>query len=370
MRETTDPVRLEKHDVSKPDFSARRVDAAVIGCGAIANEHLSFLAEAPDIRLAAVCDQSPATVAFAAGRFGASESYTDVSAMLAEARPDVVHVLTPPASHYPLVIQCLDAGAHVICEKPMTPSADETVALVDHAQRRGLHLVESRNLLFNDGIIALDRLVADRTIGHVREVDVLLSLDLTQSVFGDLNLEGPGIALPGGAVHDFLPHLCYLFLHFAEDATEVGVQGSLDNLSGNPRVGSDHLDVLLMSGRTRGRLRIASDLKPEMFRVVVRGTDGHAEIDLYHPFLRVQRRTDSGKWAPLEQLRSGMRLSRAGMSNLKDKVLQKGTYHGMPRMLAAIYQSIADNKAPPVSAADIVSTARLVDRIVALGARK
>lgn len=353
--------------MSKPDISARRIEAAVIGCGAIANEHLAFLAEAPNVRLAAVCDQSPATVAFAASRFGSASSYTDVSAMLAGARPDVVHVLTPPASHYRLVLQCLDAGAHVICEKPMTPTAAETSALLDHAQLRGLHLVESRNLLFNDSIIAIDRLVADRTIGQVREVDVLLSLDLTQSVFGDLNLEGPGIALPGGAVHDFLPHLCYLFLHFAEDAPEVDVQGTLYNLSGNPRVGFDHLDVLLVSGQTRGRLRIASDLKPEMFRVVVRGTDGHAEVDLYHPFLRLQRKKDSGKWAPFELVRSGLRLSRAGVRNLKDKVLQKGTYHGMPRMLAAIYQSIAENTAPPVTSAEMVATARLVDRIVELG---
>jgi predicted dehydrogenase len=356
--------------VPMPGNSGRDLNAAVIGCGAIANEHLAFLSSAKGIALMAVCDQSPATVEFARSRFGASHAFTDATRMLAETRPDIVHVLTPPATHKALVLQCLEANAHVICEKPMTANCSETAFLLEQSRLKGRTLVESQNLLFNDGIIEIDRLIADGVIGSVREVDILLSLDLTESTFGDLNLEGPGIALPGGAVHDFLPHLCYLFLHFASDSVVTQTIGRLDNLSGNPRVGYDHLDAFLQAGSTRGRLRIASDLKPEMFRVIVRGTEAHVEIDLYHPFVRLQRRSDSGKWGPFELIRSGAKLSRAGVRNLKDKVLQKGTYHGMPRMLAAIYAAAAEDRPPPIRAEDILSTATLVDQIVALGASR
>ena len=354
----------------KPGYPTSGIRTAVIGCGAIANEHLSYLSTADGITLAAVCDQSPATADFARGRFNALEAFTDATMMLAEVRPDVVHVLTPPASHKALVMRCLEAQAHVICEKPMTPTLAETSFLIEQSRLSGRTLVESQNLLFNDGIMEIDELIASGVIGLVREVDILLSLDLTESVFGDLNLQGPGIALPGGAVHDFLPHLCYLFLHFASNSVVTQAIGALDNLSGNPRVGYDHLDAFLIAGETRGRLRIASDLKPEMFRVVVRGTLAHVEIDLYHPFVRLQKKSDSGKWAPFELIRSGVKLSRAGLGNLKDKVLQKGTYHGMPRMLAAIYASIAEGRPPPISEADILSTAALVDQVVALGSAR
>lgn len=344
--------------------------AAVIGCGAIAHEHLGFLGSSPLVDLVGVCDMSRATARFAGERYGAKAWFTDSEVMLEQAKPDVVHVLTPPQTHGTLVRRCLDRGAHVICEKPMTATAEETEALLAYARERGRTLVESRNLVFNDGVLDVRKLVDDGTIGAVREVDILLSLDLTAGPFGDLNLAGPGVALPGGAVHDFLPHLAYLLLLFAGHEGEVSrVEGVLDNLSGNPRIGYDHLDVLVFAGQCRGRLRIASDLDPPMFRLTVRGTGASVETDFYNPFLRVQRKQDSGKVAPLEHMRSGWRLTKSGFSNLRDKVMQHGTYHGLPRMLEAIYTALPDGNDVPVSEAEMIATARLVDRVIDVARR-
>jgi predicted dehydrogenase len=345
-----------------------RLRAAVIGCGAIAHEHLHYLSSSPRVELAAVCDSSKATASFMRERFRAGGCFTDAASMLKEGRPDVVHVLTPPQTHAALVTMCLDAGAHVICEKPMTASAGETETLLRESRRRGRVLIESRNLLFNDLAIAMDRLATDGKLGSVREVDVLLSLDLTAGPFGDLNLSGPGVHLPGGAVHDFLPHLAYLFLHFAGRPKTIDhVSGFLENRSGNVRVGYDHLDALIEARDVRGRLRIASDIAPPSFRLVVRGTERSVEGDFYNPFLRIEGGANVGKRAPLEQIGSGLKLARAGVTNFFDKVRQHGTYHGMPRMLDAIYRALQTGEELPISEADMVATARLVDRIVALG---
>jgi predicted dehydrogenase len=353
------------------DDPTKPLNAAVIGCGGIANEHLPFLAKSPLVQLVGVCDTSKATAQFAQQRFGAIGWYLDAGEMLAATKPDVVHVLTPPQTHAALVSLSLKAGAHVICEKPMTASAGDTAKLLTLAQKQEKWLIESRNLLFNDAVLRIDALLREGVLGDVREIDLLLSLDLNAGPFGDLNLDGPGVQLPGGAVQDFLPHLAYLFLHFASCTEPVDtVQGTLDNLSGNARVGFDHLDALVTTGNCRGRLRIASDLKPDMFRLIVRGTKAMVETDFYNPFLRVQRSEDSGKMAPFEQVRSGVRLARAGFGNLRDKVLQHGTYHGMPRMLDAIYQALSDGRDPPITAADIATTAILVDRLVSLGSTK
>ena len=344
-----------------------RIRAAVIGCGAISHEHLGFLAKSPLVKLAGVCDTSPIAASFTKDRFGAEASFTDAAAMLDDVRPDVVHVLTPPQTHASLIRMSLEAGAHVICEKPMTGHADETEVLLAEARARGRMLVESRNLLFNDVTQAIDLLVQQGKLGLVREVDVLLSLDLTAGPFGDLNLSGPGVALPAGAVHDFLPHLAYLFLHFSEDPAEIeNVAGFLENRSGNSRVGFDHLDVLIETTSGRGRLRIASDLSPPSFRLIVRGTERSVETDFYNPFLRVEGGANVGKRAPLEQIGSGLGLARAGVRNFLDKVRQHGTYQGMPRMLEAIYRAISAGHTPPIRGSDMVATARLVDRIVQL----
>ena len=347
---------------------AKAFKAAVIGCGGIAHEHLPYLATSPRVHLAAVCDTSRATAQFAKERFGADGWFLDAAEMLRSVEPEVVHVLTPPQSHGPLVTLCLEAGAHVICEKPMTGTASETAKLQALARQRGKWLIESRNLLFNDSVLKIDALAKDGVLGEIREVDLLLSLDLTAGPFGDLNLRGPGVQLPGGAVHDFLPHLTYVFLHFVgADASTGNVSGVLENLSGNARVGFDHLDAVVQFGKCRGRLRIASDLKPDMFRLNVRGTKASIETDFYNPFLRIQRSEDSGKWAPFEQVRSGYRLARAGLGNLRDKVLQHGTYHGMPRMLDAIYLALGKGGDSPISVSDIAATAMLVDKLVSLG---
>jgi predicted dehydrogenase len=345
-----------------------RLRAAVIGCGAIAHEHLAYLGSSPRVELAAVCDSSRATASFMRERFRAGAWFTDAASMLEKVRPNVVHVLTPPQTHAALVTMCLEAGAHVICEKPMTASMFETEALLSEARRRGRMLVESRNLLFNDIAIAIDRLATDGKLGSVREVDVLLSLDLTAGPFGDLNLSGPGVHLPGGAVHDFLPHLAYLFLYFAGRVQTVDhVTGFLENRSGNARVGYDHLDVLIEAGDVRGRLRIASDIAPPSFKMVVRGTERTVESDFYNPFLRIEGAPNVGKRAPFEQVGSGLKLAGAGVRNFLDKIRQHGTYHGMPRMLDSIYEALQTGKKLPISEADMLATARLVDRIVAVG---
>jgi len=348
-----------------------RQKTAVIGCGTIAYEHLPYLSESPIVELVAVCDRSTAAATFMQKRFRAAEAFTDYVSMLAKAKPDVVHVLTPPQTHVQIVRDCLEAGAHVICEKPMASTADETAELIDLAAARGRLLVESRNYLFNDQVIEIERIIESGKLGSVREVDLILSLDFLSGPFGDLNLAGPGVDLPGGAVHDFLPHLAYLFLTFGHVSGDVDdVQGRLANLSGNVRAGFDHLDALVVAGKVRGRIRITSDVGPDSFRVYVRGTVASLESDLFNPFLRLDGPPNVGKRSFIGQMGSGLSLVRAGARNLRNKVLQHGPYHGMPRMLDAIYRSLALGAEPPFTAQQMVDTARLVDRLVDLKAAR
>ena len=348
-----------------------RARAAIIGCGAIAVEHLKYLSASPLVELVAVCDVSKAAPEFTRDRFGAAAAFVDSQAMLDQARPDVVHVLTPPHHHAELVLACLDSGAHVICEKPMAGTADETEALLRHARERKRHLIESHNYLFNDIVIGLGAMIADGSLGEIVEVDLLLSLDFLSGPLGDTNLEGASVRLPGGAVQDFLPHLAYLFLHFTGHQGEVGdARGYFENLSGNPRAVFDHMDALVRAGGKRGRLKVVSDGHPDMFRVTIRGTKGTVETDLFNPYLRVDGSPNIGKRAPWGQIRNGLALARAGVRNFRQKVLQHGTYHGMPRMLDAIYRSIRDDTTPPISESDMLDSARLIDRLVQLGAAR
>lgn len=357
----------DSHDSPESsNTAAPQLRSGVVGCGAIAHEHLDHLSRSPLVDLVAVCDHSPAARRFAADRYSVPEVDPDTEQLLGRGL-DAIHVCTPPATHADIVTQALDTGHHVICEKPLAPNAVVAAELLGRAAARGLTLVESQNYRWNDPVLAIDRLIGDGSLGTVREVEIMLSSDLTAGAFGDLNLRGPGVDLPAGAVHDFLPHLSYLFLHFADhDGPVDDVIGRLANVSANARVGYDHLDALVTAGAVRGHLRVASDLAPDAFRIAVRGTAGGVETDLYQPYLRVQRATDTGIRAPFEQLRSGAGLAAASVANATSKVLQHGGYHGIPRMLDAVYGALQNGEPSPIPPAWILSASMLNDRLADL----
>ena len=343
------------------------IRAAVIGCGIISYEHLTYLKSAPGVDLVAVCDTSRAAAAFAASQYSAEAHYVDMTTMLKAARPDVVHVLTPPSTHFAVVMACLAAECHVICEKPAARTIGELEVMLECAQRHHRRLMESQNLLFNDEVISIAKDMAAGALGEVREVDVMLSFDLTASRFGDLNLSSPAAGLPGGAVHDFLPHLAYLFLHFSGAPVE-SVSGRLLNASGNARVGFDHLDALVVAGQVRGRLRVASDLQPNAFRLIVRGTRGSRETDLYNSYMRREGGRNIRTRIAIEHLTSGMQLASTAFTNLRNKVLQHGTYHGLPRLLDSFYTTLRAGQPQPIPVSSMRTSALLIDQLVALQA--
>lgn len=345
---------------------ARPLRVGVVGCGAISHEHLRHISRSPSADLVAVCDRSPIVSRFARDMYGAPRSYVSTGEMLAVEQLDVVHVITPPHTHASVVDEVLDAGCDVICEKPLAPDADTIAGLLDRARSAGRLLVETRNLLYNDPVARIDQLRTSGALGEVREVDLAISIDLASGPFGDPNLDGPGVGLPGGAVHDMLPHLSYLFLHLAGTNAVDGITGWLRNASENERVGFDSLDAVVAAGSVQGHLRIAPATCPDSFRVRVGGTTRSVETDLYQPYLRIQGGRDVGRRAALEQLRSGGRLALAAFSNVGSKVFDNGTYQGIPRFLEETYDAIRSGTEPPVAADDVLAAARLTDLIVGL----
>jgi predicted dehydrogenase len=339
---------------------------AVVGCGTIAYEHLAYMATSPLATLVGVCDTSPAAAEFAAKRFNCDNWFTSVDDMLNKANVDVLHVLVPPHIHESVVRSGLTAGCHILCEKPLAPTKKDLQDRIDEAKKTTYRLMESQNFLFNDPIIDLKKSIRSGQLGDVREIDILLSLDLVKSRFGDLNLTGPGVVLPGGAVHDLLPHMSYVFLHLADQPVNA-VTGRLWNASGNPRVGFDQLDCLVFANNVRGRPRCASDLKPDYFRVTVRGTKGSVETEMYSPYRRFEGGKNVGKRVAVERVASGLGMALAGFTSTLDKVRQHGAYHGIPRMIDAYYQSIIDDTPQPISHESMLSSATLIDQIVALG---
>lgn len=115
----------------------------IIGCGGIANgKHMPALSKIEEVEMVAFCDLIEERAIKASGEFGNGKSttYTDYKDMLVKENLDVVHVCTPNISHAQLSIDSLEAGAHVMCEKPMAKTSDEARQMIEAAKRTGKKL--------------------------------------------------------------------------------------------------------------------------------------------------------------------------------------------------------------------------------------
>lgn len=349
--------------------------AAVVGAGAISLEHLAFLRDSPRAELVGVVDLSPVSAEIATRRFGSGRAYTSIDEMLAGEQPDVVHVLTPPHVHAPMVRAALGAGAHVVCEKPMAGDLAETEQLLAEARAAGRRLIENHNYRFNDEVITLRDLIDAGELGQVREVDVRLALPIRDPAgrFADENAPHPIHGMPAGVLHDFLTHMSYLLLHLAGIDRFEQVRAVVSNHGGGDLFRYDDLDAVLVSAPigdgvpVHGRLRFSPYTHPDRFSLMVRGSEGSAETDLFHPFLEVIKdRPGGSQLTPIvNHLVNGVSLATSGMRNFGSKLLQHTPYHGLARGLDRTYQALADGAEPPVTEADIVAAARVIDDILA-----
>src|SRR5205814_9701605 len=90
--------------------------------------------------IVAVCDREPLMARQLSERFSVKAYFADFIDLLRQSRPDVVHITTPPQSHFSLAKLCLEYGAHVYVEKPFTLYECEAQDLVTIANARGLKI--------------------------------------------------------------------------------------------------------------------------------------------------------------------------------------------------------------------------------------
>src|SRR5690348_14682164 len=120
----------------------------IIGCGKIADEHAAAIQRIDGCEIVGVCDREPLMAQQLQERFPVRRAYSEVSALLSDARPDVVHITTPPSSHFDLAMLCLESGCHVYVEKPFTLYAAEARTLIDYATERRLQITVGHDAQF------------------------------------------------------------------------------------------------------------------------------------------------------------------------------------------------------------------------------
>jgi predicted dehydrogenase len=168
--------------------AASTVRVGVVGASFARRALLPALRHVPGARTVAVASARLESARSAAEAFNVDHAYDDWVVMLAEHELDLVCVATPTDLHAPITLAALDAGASVLCEKPMALDRFEAAAMLERARDLGrIHMVD-HELRFNPNRRAVRRLITDGAIGEVRHVQ-LVNVTTT---YGDPGARGPG----------------------------------------------------------------------------------------------------------------------------------------------------------------------------------
>lgn len=117
-------------------MSKRRI--VILGAGAVITSHIKAIqANSDRVELVAVSDLREERVKEVCELYNIPHGYTDSTKMLEEQKPDLVHLITPPATHKDLIIQCMESGAWVLCEKPLCRSLADFDILSEAEKRTG-----------------------------------------------------------------------------------------------------------------------------------------------------------------------------------------------------------------------------------------
>jgi predicted dehydrogenase len=343
----------------------------LIGCGMIAREHLGAMSELKNAEMAAVCDLSPARAESTAERFGISKWGTDYERLLAEVKPDLVHITTPPAAHFPIAKTCLETGFNVLCEKPITVEYEQFTMLKELAAKGGRVLMENQNFRFHSSVRRISEYVSSGQLGDLVDVQIVVALNIygEGSPYLDRNVPHFGATLRGGVVGDFLPHIAYLahmFIGPIVDLRTTWVKRNIDC-----PFDADEFRALIKGEHATGYVSFSTNAQPNGFWLRVAGTKMHVEANLYDtPRLSV-RRLRSGAQAiasVVNGIAESRDILRGTFGGFWRKLAGTASYDGLPEMIARTYDAIEAGLPQPVPLEDIGAAAKLVDRFTSVDA--
>ena len=141
------------------------IKVGLIGCGKMADQHGFQIQRIHGAEIVGVCDSEPLMARQMAERFNIGKHFTNVHEMLNKVKFDVIHITTPPTSHYQLGRKCLEAGCHVYIEKPFTLNTSEAEDLIGFANQRGLKVTAGHNAQFTQVMVKMRELVRTGYLG-------------------------------------------------------------------------------------------------------------------------------------------------------------------------------------------------------------
>jgi len=255
----------------------RKLRVGVVGCGAVVTlHHLPAFARARHVELVALADRDLAWARTVAQKVGVQECYDDYAKLVG--RVDAVLLATPNTSHVAIGSRLLEAGLHVLCEKPMATTCADVDAMFAAAERGGARLMAAQSTRFNANVTMLKQLLAAGWLGQLETITA--SLGSAYDVAERRTEFRRDAGLAGGGV------LMDLGIHLIDTAVWLAGRPSAVHYDAAYAPGwtleTDADVVLEFAAGGRGTFAVSYTHACDP-TLTVRGSDGWASASLYVP---------------------------------------------------------------------------------------
>src|SRR5258708_1795464 len=259
----------------------------IIGCGKIADVHVAQIRRVGGCEIVAVCDREELMAQQLSERFGVRQYFSEDGDFLNFSRPDVVHITTPPQSHFEIAKLCLENGCHVYVEKPFTLCAWEAKELIERANARSLKVTAGNNAQFSHASRRMRQLVNEGYLGGPPvHLESLWCYPLGGNVYAEAFLGAKRHwvrELRGGLLHNVISHgIAKLAEFFKTESPTVLAHGfispSLRALGENQII--DELRVMICDAdRTTAYFTFSSGMRPSAHQFRIWGAKNGLVVD-------------------------------------------------------------------------------------------
>ena len=353
------------------------IKAAIVGCGKVADQHAQQIHRIRGATLVAVCDTEPLMAQQMAERFKVERYFGDTSDMLEASKPDVVHITTPPQTHFALGKLCLEAGCSVYIEKPFTLDAGAADELITLASGLDLKVTAGHNALFTPAMIRMRDLVRSGYLGgHPIHMESTYCYDLGDPAYAHALLGNSGHwirTLPGSLLQNIISHGISKIAEFlTTDSPSViahGFTSTFLKTIGQPDI-IDEARVIISDQGSTAYFTFSSQIRPSLHQFRLYGPAASLLIDDDH---QIVIKTDDKEYKSylryfIPPFLYAKQYADNAIGNFRKFVTSE--FHlpfdaGLKTLIEAFYASICNSTPPPIPYRDILLTAKIMDDIFA-----
>jgi predicted dehydrogenase len=346
---------------------------AIVGCGKIADQHAEQIAHLPGCEIVAVCDREELMAKQLQERLNVRSQFSEVQDLLEKAKPGVVHITTPPQTHYAIGKLCLEAGCHVYIEKPFTVTFEEAEELVRVAERKHLKLTVGHNAQFSHAANRMRQLVGEGYLGGSPvHMESYYCYDLSDAGYAKALLGDSHHwvrKLPGGLLQNTISHGISKVAEFLTgdtlQITACGFTSPLLRSIGETNI-IDELRVIIHDGAATAYFTFSSQMRPSLHQLRLYGPKNGLIVDEQKQTVIKLRGAPYKSYLeqflpPLGYAKQYLNNALGNLKRFAKADFQEG--YGMKFLIKAFYESITHSGAVPIPYPEILRTARIMDEI-------